>query len=240
MNTKEWILNPKNGYRGWIAIGLTNLVCLPLLLMTIYLFQDYSIATFIFLPLLIGLISSSIWSYQRDTTLKQATVIAYYSGLFLILFLLLFAIEGVICILMISPLAVLFIFLGALTGFYLTNANGSHSALGVLLVVGLIPLSAFHSKTIAPEVVPVTSSVIIEADKELVWNTVVAFPPLDPPKEWLFRLGILIPHFFYYFKDQEKARSDTADSIPAILLNPSLRGRRMNCWRLTFFHNLSR
>ena len=44
-----------------------------------------------------------------------------------------------------------------------------------------------------PPVIAVTTSITIDAPAAVVWKNVIAFPPLAPPKEWLFKAGIAYP-----------------------------------------------
>ncbi len=52
---------------------------------------------------------------------------------------------------------------------------------------------AEYSAKPEPPIVSVKTSVTIEAPASVVWKNVVAFPPLAPPEEWLFRSGIAYP-----------------------------------------------
>jgi hypothetical protein len=52
---------------------------------------------------------------------------------------------------------------------------------------------AEHSANLEPPVVSVTTSVTIDAPASVVWKSVIAFPPLAEPEQWLFRAGIAYP-----------------------------------------------
>jgi hypothetical protein len=43
------------------------------------------------------------------------------------------------------------------------------------------------------EPVAIESSLIVSAPLERVWRRVIAFPPLPPPAEWIFKAGIAAP-----------------------------------------------
>src|SRR6185437_12317969 len=50
-----------------------------------------------------------------------------------------------------------------------------------------------HAAQLQPPVRSVVTSIIVNAPAHIVWNNVVAFSPLGPPKEWLFHTGIAYP-----------------------------------------------
>jgi hypothetical protein len=45
----------------------------------------------------------------------------------------------------------------------------------------------------APPLIAATTSIVIDAPPDLVWQHVIAFAELPPPREWIFRLGIAYP-----------------------------------------------
>jgi hypothetical protein len=61
--------------------------------------------------------------------------------------------------------------------------------------VALVPamMVSEHAAKLEPPVISVTTSVVIDAPVSVVWKNVIAFPPLDPPKELMFRAGIAYP-----------------------------------------------
>jgi hypothetical protein len=63
--------------------------------------------------------------------------------------------------------------------------------LGAML---LLPLaSGIGARIERPREHAVTTSVIVDAPPEVVWQHVVSFPDLDPPTEFMFRKGIAYP-----------------------------------------------
>lgn len=66
---------------------------------------------------------------------------------------------------------------------------------GMATCVAALPLLLLgeHAVNIQPPVRPVVTSVLINAPVHTVWRNVIAFSPLPPPQELLFRSGIAFP-----------------------------------------------
>ena len=106
---------------------------------------------------------------------------------------LVFAIEGLICIAMAAPFALVLTWIGTAIGHYLVTKRPNQSLSSIILLILAIPLTAFTERTIIPEVKPVTTKVQIQSTKETVWKNVIAFPKLNTPTESIFKLGIAYP-----------------------------------------------
>ena len=179
--------------RKWIAVFGTIAVAIPLTVWSIYGIGEYGIALFILIPLLIGLISSSILGYKNVITKKQARQIGFLTLFVLALGLIVFAMEGLICIAMAAPFAILLTWLGSIIGYYLITNQPNQSLNSIIVLIITIPLTAFTEKSIIPDVKPVTTKVLIKSSKEIVWKNVIAFPKLNAPTESIFKLGISYP-----------------------------------------------
>jgi hypothetical protein len=111
-------------------------------------------------------------------------------------FILIFAIDGLICLLMALPLAMLLGLPGAFLGQWLGAAcgGGIASTLPILLVVLFPGLVAFERTTNTQEPVrSVTTTVVVKAPIQRVWQTVIAFPKISERPTGIFRLGIAYP-----------------------------------------------
>ena len=107
--------------------------------------------------------------------------------------LLVFAVEGIICIVMLLPLAAVIVIIGALIGRSMAanNASGGHVTTSILLLLPLLS-GADLLENEAP-VYEVISTVVIDAPPEEVWPNVIGFSELDAPPAWYFELGIAYP-----------------------------------------------
>lgn len=109
--------------------------------------------------------------------------------------LLLLALEGAICILMAAVPAAIVGLVGFALGrsakqMSLSQGSSPRMLVGVLL---LPAVASFEKVTQAPPIHSVTTSVIVDAPPDVVWEHVVAFSPLEEPDEPLFRAGVAYP-----------------------------------------------
>jgi len=159
---------------------------------------DYGWSLFVGLPFVLPMLSVVIYGHGRDVTRGECLAVGWLWLLVAAVAMVATAFEGLICILMAAPLAAPVAMLGALVG-YLVVRTGSHRAGGLgriaLVLVALMPtmVGAEHLATPGPERFTCETSVAIDAPPEAVWRHVVRFPDLDPPTDWLSRLGVAYP-----------------------------------------------
>ena len=104
-----------------------------------------------------------------------------------------FALEGVICLLMAAPIAVVAALMGAVVG-HAIAIHGRHAIVPVLLAAATVPLLGTAERAIEqPTVHEVLSVQHIAAPPDVVWRHVIAFSEMAPPTEWIFRTGIAYP-----------------------------------------------
>ena len=107
--------------------------------------------------------------------------------------LLLFALEGVICIAMALPLLLPLGALGGLMGKAVADST-RRPLVDVAAAVLLLPLLAgIEPLVFQPRELEVMTAVEIDAPPAEVWQRVVQFPDLPEPDEWYFRTGIACP-----------------------------------------------
>lgn len=179
--------------RKWISVGLTILIAAPLTTWGIYGIGKYGLALFVLTPVFIGLSSTILYGYNRKITTKESWQISFLTlGLFT-LGLFGFAVEGLICIAMAAPIGLFLTWIGALIGMAILDILPNNSLNSILLIIILIPTTAFFENNSTPEIKPVVSKVIIDATPEVVWKNVIEFPQLDEPTEFIFNAGIAYP-----------------------------------------------
>lgn len=179
--------------RQVVAISITVAISLLLTLATFYGFRDYGSALFIFLPIFMGFSSTVLYGYHRAIRIRDAFLISSLTVLAYCLCLLLFAMEGAICLLMAAPLGFLLSWLGAMFGHAAVTHKPNKSSTGLLLLIVAIPTVSFIEKQADPALRAVVTSVEIDADAQAVWENVIAFPQLNEPDELLFKAGIAYP-----------------------------------------------
>jgi uncharacterized membrane protein YhaH (DUF805 family) len=169
------------------SLGITVLT----VLLGVYLRRSYSTGLFLGVPFTIGYISSYIYNHGHARPAGQSILLAMASVTIAAGALVIFALEGVICVAMAWPIALAVAFPGAVLGRTMATRGvqasaGAGMALFVPLVIAIEPRAAAPSH----EVVTIVE---IAVPPDVVWRHVVTFPDLPPPTEFLFRAGVAAP-----------------------------------------------
>lgn len=106
-------------------------------------------------------------------------------------------VEGAICLVMAAPISLALAAIGAWFGYMIQGSPSAHHRASAAMVIVLLSVPGLQTGEAilhrAPPVYRVASSVEVNAPPEKVWNEVVAFAEIPPPKELLFRAGIAYP-----------------------------------------------
>lgn len=180
-----------------IAIFVTALLAVIGVWLGTTIFQDYGWSVFVGLPFSMGFLSSLIISLREKRGLAACLLVANLTVLLTGIGLLLFAFEGVICLVMAAPIAFAVATIGGLLGYSVQRSfrwQRQSSSLFCSVIV-LLPVGMGLEHKVPPPLplLAVRSSVVINAPPEKVWRNVVAFSELPPPKEAIFKLGIAYP-----------------------------------------------
>jgi uncharacterized membrane protein YhaH (DUF805 family) len=177
---------------GLLGVAAALAITIPTVLIGVYLRRMYSAGLFLGTPFTIGYISAYVFNArgpqsQRDTMQVALLSVALAGGAMLV-----FALEGVLCIAMAFPVAALLALPGAALGraVALRGAGPPARAGLAALLAPLLVLANPPQSAPSHEVVTVVE---IKAPPAVVWRHVVTFPDLPPPREWLFRAGVAAP-----------------------------------------------
>ena len=180
-----------------VAVGVSVALTVGIVYLSANLLQSYGFGVFIGAPFVLGWLSVVLFGIPKKRRFGECVLVMTAALVLAGCVLLAVALEGAICILMASPLAFLLGLFGAAVGYVFQSrpwAEDSMPALILTVIVMLPTLTAAESFTPAtPDVRAVTTSVIVDAPPEVVWERVVSFPPLDEPTDLLFRSGIAYP-----------------------------------------------
>jgi hypothetical protein len=135
------------------------------------------------------------YSYNRGRMTTGAETVSVVSLSVLLVggVMLLFALEGVVCLLMALPLALGLGALGGLVGRVMARAQ-SGSGLGFAAAMFAVPFGAtLESAAPAPPTYEVVTTVDVGAPPQTVWTHVVQFGDITDPPDWYFRAGIAYP-----------------------------------------------
>jgi uncharacterized membrane protein YhaH (DUF805 family) len=176
-----------------MAIAAGTVIGLTMLASSVFLFQSYGAALFLGSPFVIGAVTAWLFNRRypaspRETRQIVLMTLGCVGGATLLM-----AIEGAFCLVMAAPLALLLGFVGAYLGreVALFDREPVHNVIIGLLAV---PLAAsFDARVPATELREVRTAVEIDASPAVVWRNVIAFPPLAPPSDLVFRAGISYP-----------------------------------------------
>lgn len=146
---------------------------------------------FVIIPLLMGIISVWFWK-NLELTGKPLTGYSCLNGLLAILLSFIFLKEGIICLLIVSPLIFCFVITGAFIGRAMFRKNSQR--LNVSIISLLLGLFMVDSLSVHQYENMVADEVIIHATPDKVWQHVVAFKPIEEKDDyWLFRIGMPSP-----------------------------------------------
>jgi len=180
-----------------ISLALTIPVGWAMAVLGAQVLWSYGWGLFVALPFAMGLASVLIYGARHPRSLRSCVAVASLATLLLGLVLLALAFEGVICVLMAAPLALLLAIMGGYFGYLIQRGqrfnHGASAMLSILLV--FVPGMEWleHAAAPAPPVFGVRTALEIHAPPEKVWKQVVAFAEIPPPRELLFRAGIAYP-----------------------------------------------
>src|SRR2546423_204506 len=157
----------------------------------VYLRRSYSAGLFLGVPFTVGYISSYIYNYRAPRPAGESFMVALASVTIAAGVLVVFALEGLICVGMAWPIAVVVAYPGAALGRVMAR-RAAHTTAGAGLAL-VVPLFLGIERRSAPPTHEVVTIVEISAPPEVVWRHVVSFPDLSPPTELLFRAGVAAP-----------------------------------------------
>ena len=177
---------------GLLGVGAALAITIPTVLIGVYLRRMYSAGLFLGTPFTIGYISAYVFNAREAQSERHTLLVALLAVGLAGAAVLLFALEGAVCIAMAFPIAALLALPGAVLGraVALRSVVPPPRAGLAALLAPLIVLASPEQRAPLHEVVTVVD---IDAPPPVVWRHVVAFPKLAPPREWLFRAGLAAP-----------------------------------------------
>ncbi len=187
----------KEGERtiGMVLLAGLGLLALCGVVYTILIngMHDYSSGTFLALPVFYGAGMGFLMNQDEPRSAQSTVWFSIVSTFIACSALLLFAVEGMICIAMAFPIVFLGVLLGAITGRALAGV-GRPGPTAPMCFVLLLPLATWLESELTPTPERAVVTVIeIDAPPEVVWENVVSFSELPEPDSWLFDTGIAYP-----------------------------------------------
>jgi polyketide cyclase/dehydrase/lipid transport protein len=166
-------------------------IALVTMVIGVYLRRAYSTGFILGVPFTVGYISSYIYNYRTERPAGESVLLALASVTITAGAIVVFALEGLVCIAMALPIAWALAWPGAVIGRVMARrASGRPHGAGLAL---LVPLFVGLEPRAQPPAHEVVTVVEIAAPPAVVWRHVVSFPDLAPPTELMFRAGVAAP-----------------------------------------------
>ncbi len=207
---EQWPLHPDQPLTPWsparldmsrsersktavLAIGFSQLIGGLMIFCSVYVVSSYGASLFLGTPLLMGAAAGYLYNRRHSQGYGSSLFVGLGSVFFAEVALLLFALEGAVCLVMAAPLLLPLGLMGGLIGKAIADAT-RRSGTELMAAILVLPLLAgVEALLVHPSERVVTSSVEIDAPPDVVWNNVVVFPELTEPPAWYFACGIACP-----------------------------------------------
>ncbi len=174
---------------GDIVMGL--LYAAPNALSTTWSSTPLAVPSFFLVPVVSGIIASYIWR-TLDNSLRYVILNTMWMTIIALAVATLFLHEGVICLLIVSPILYLMLLTGAMLGRLLFGSKPTRLHLMILPSLAFVALAEPTTRVDHESVI--VDQVVIKAPPAKVWKEITSFPAIpQPPKFWLFRLGLPYP-----------------------------------------------
>jgi hypothetical protein len=160
------------------------------------LLKNYGWGLFVGMPFVLGFLAAVINGLRVSRPLSSSLYTAAIASVFGLVATFLFAIEGLVCLIFLVPLAMPVALVGGLVGHVVQagviQRGDAYRAMSLLLMLPII-MGAERALRDVPSVYEVSTSVDVDAPPEMVWPHVIAFSDIAPPTDWFFRSGAAYP-----------------------------------------------
>lgn len=182
---------------GLLAIAVTAILGLGFVVLGTIVIGAYGWGLFVALPFCLGMFSVLLYSYHEPREWDSCFAVSLLPVALVGIALIFVAMEGVICVLMAAPFALGLAALGGGLGYAIQSRHWRPKQAPAVfsILILLVPATFGLERTAAlrPPAYVVHTAIEVNAPPERVWNQVVAFAEIPPPKEMLFRAGIAYP-----------------------------------------------
>lgn len=180
-----------------MGILVTVLLAVVATMFSVERMGNYGWGLFVGIPFFLGLNSVLVYGFHRPRPVGKCLLVALLSIVLVGIALFAIAVEGLICLVMAAPLALVMAAFGGFMGFILQQRQSFSTEALHLFLLPLLFLPGFialeHAVSQELPTFEVKTAVLIDAEPETVWANVIAFAELPPPQEHLFQTGIAYP-----------------------------------------------
>jgi general stress protein CsbA len=155
-------------------------------------FRAYGWGLFVLTPLVVGFTTGYLVNRRELQTMKTTNGLVLLAAALGCFGLILFALEGLICLLLASPLGALLAIAGGTLG--RRAARLGKEPTGPIYCVALLPLMFAADAISPPDVLMLTDqSIVINAPTSRVWQAITNDDPIREPPTLVGRLGLAYP-----------------------------------------------
>jgi len=177
-----------------ISVIITLILTYLLTYLLIQLLGEYGWGVFVLTPLILGFLPPFITSKVKKITRNKAYKLSFATLGISCLASLIFALEGLICIVMSLPVLALFTLIGSYLAYVLQGKEMANSTnVAMALILSSIGLTSFDVINEPGKLIPVRTEVMVNSTIDEVWNNVVTFNKIEEPVDWIFKTGISYP-----------------------------------------------
>ncbi len=156
---------------------------------------SYGAPLFLGVPVMVGSFSGYVFNRRALQSGKATDSVILLSLLMIGGAIILFALEGAICLVMALPLAIPLGILGGRVGRRIAQMEGAPPIASAAVML-FLPASFLAERATQPTLPPtyeVVTAITVAAPPSVVWEKVVQFKEIPAPSEWYFRAGIAYP-----------------------------------------------
>lgn len=180
-----------------VSLLITVPLGLAVALLGTQVLANYGWGLFVALPFTMGFAAALVYGLRQPRSMKGCIGVACLSVALLGAALLALAFEGMVCLIMATPIALPLAAFGGLCAYRVQRRRWFQTDAPVLLSALLLFAPGVEwAEHVAAKPSPtfmVQTAIDVQASPEKVWREVVAFSEIPPPREWMFRAGIAYP-----------------------------------------------
>ena len=168
------------------------LIILIAVLISAMAFGAYGLGLFVLTPIVVGFATGYLVNRRELLTMKETNRFVLLSAGLGCLALILFALEGLVCLILAAPLGAVAAIGGGALGRRL--ARSAKDSAGPLYCVALLPVFFAIDAVYPPAVIMQTDeSIVIAAPPSQVWQALISEESIDQPVTIFGRMGLAYP-----------------------------------------------
>lgn len=180
------------GFEVVLGTATGILTILFAVMISVHVFRAYGWGLFVLTPFVVGVTTGYLVNRRELQSMRRTISLVLGSAALGCLALILFALEGLICLVLASPLAALLAIGGGALGRRVAQAGEGKS--GPLYCIALLPAMFAADAVNSPGVTMLTNeSILIDAPASRVWQSLTSEDPIREPAPLVGQLGLAYP-----------------------------------------------